>query len=77
MYDRVMQELDKRRAHFARMRDMEMENGKEERDAAWKQRSQYLQGRVQGLDEAIDIVQKCCLMCPPRLEIEKEREKPS
>ena len=56
----VIARLTSRMEHFATMRDREMENGKEDRDGSWKQRTQYLQGRVESLKEAIDIVQECC-----------------
>jgi len=48
----------KRMQHFCRLRDVEMKNGKGERDTSWKVRTQYLQGRVQGLEEALQILGK-------------------
>lgn len=57
--------LGSRLQHFAKMRDLEMENGKGEHDQGWKQRTQYLQGRVESLAEAIEIVHKHCITCSP------------
>ena len=63
MIELLLKELDGRLKHFTRMNNMELENGANERDEGWKQRTQYFQGRIQGLSEAMDIVRKCCGTC--------------
>lgn len=76
MIKTLLSQLDHRLKHFTRMRNMEMEEGSGDRDQRWKQRTQYLQGRVESLDEAIDIVRKCCTngchLPPPPKKEEKE-----
>jgi len=54
----ALQVLRNRLAHFCKMRDLEMSNGDDSRDAAWKQRTQYLQGRIESLQEAIKLLEK-------------------
>ena len=49
--------LKNRLAHFCKMRDHEMTNGNDARDASWKQRTQYLQGRIESLQEAIKLLE--------------------
>jgi len=75
----LLKMLDARLKHFTRMTAMEMENGAGERDARWKQRTQYLQGRTEGLAEAIDVIRKCCgadcRLLPPPIDTQKEGEK--
>ena len=47
--------VQKRLDQYRRMRDHEMEDGNGD---DWKIRSQFLQGRVEGLEDAEKIIQK-------------------